>query len=171
MYIETERMILRNAVKSDAEPLAEIQNTPFVQRHNLYGTVTAEQMVECLAQNTCVALERRQGGVIGCIYIKDDDFRYRVDSLELSGWVSEECADKGYMTEALQALIDYLFKTECHDRLTARVYAVNTPSLRLMERVGFKQEGYLQKAIKAPCGRIYDLVLFSISKDEYLSRG
>lgn len=47
---------------------------------------------------------------------------------------------RGVATRACRMLIDWLFAQGLH-RVTARVDPRNTPSLRLFERLGFRQEG------------------------------
>ena len=52
---------------------------------------------------------------------------------------------KGYMGEALAALIDYAFGTLKLRRLEADVDPLNGSSLRLLERMGFRREGLLRE--------------------------
>lgn len=51
---------------------------------------------------------------------------------------------KGLMSEALGAIIDYGFNTMNLNRIEAFVGPDNTPSLKLMEKFGFKKEGVLK---------------------------
>jgi ribosomal-protein-alanine N-acetyltransferase len=52
---------------------------------------------------------------------------------------------KGYMTEALKRLIDYVFmELELH-RIEADVLLFNNPCIRLLGKLGFKKEGISEK--------------------------
>lgn len=57
-------------------------------------------------------------------------------------WIGERFARKGYMTAALRALIPYSFTTLRLHRLEAACIPNNTASVRLLEKTGFKREGY-----------------------------
>jgi len=57
-------------------------------------------------------------------------------------WVGERFARKGYMTAAVRALIPYSFTTLRLHRLEAACIPNNTASVRLLEKTGFKREGY-----------------------------
>ncbi|HEX6915949.1 MAG TPA: GNAT family protein [Chitinophagaceae bacterium] len=62
---------------------------------------------------------------------------------------------KGYMTEALQAVLDYGFNQLNLHRVQALVDVNNTPSLRLLNRYGFTREGTMRE----------DYVVNGISED------
>jgi aminoglycoside 6'-N-acetyltransferase len=47
----------------------------------------------------------------------------------------------GYMTEALRALLDHLFRTQGLHRVSAECDARNLRSVALLERLGFVREG------------------------------
>jgi len=56
--------------------------------------------------------------------------------------------NKGYMTQALKAGIDFMFKTVGLHRIEANIMPRNISSLRVVEKLGFQNEGlspeYLQ---------------------------
>ena len=57
-------------------------------------------------------------------------------------WIGAPFAGKGYMTAAVRALIPYSFTTLRLHRLEAACIPDNTASVRLLEKNGFKREGY-----------------------------
>ena len=57
-------------------------------------------------------------------------------------WVGAPFARKGYMTAAVRALIPYSFNTLRLHRLEAACIPDNAASVRLLERTGFRREGY-----------------------------
>lgn len=56
----------------------------------------------------------------------------------------ESFKQKGLMSEAVEAVVDYGFKTLNLNRIEALVADYNTASLRLLEKNGFVQEGVLR---------------------------
>ena len=57
-------------------------------------------------------------------------------------WVGERYARKGYMTAALRALVPFSFTTLRLHRLEAACIPNNAASIGLLEKTGFKREGY-----------------------------
>ncbi|RJE90329.1 GNAT family N-acetyltransferase [Paenibacillus sp. 1011MAR3C5] len=55
---------------------------------------------------------------------------------------------KGYMTEALQALIDYAFQELKLHRIEANIMPQNAASFRVVEKLGFCHEGLARKYLK-----------------------
>ncbi len=169
--LETERMILRPTRAEDAELLVKIRNTQFVQRYNLYVDRTAEEMRAELLEKTCLTLIlKEEGRIFGFVEYKPDFIRYHSDALELSSYLGEEDARKGYTFEALLAVEKYFFEKKGVSRLTAHIFADNIGSVRLVEKGGFHREGYLEEAVYNARGEVFDLVLYTLSKKEYEKR-
>jgi ribosomal-protein-alanine N-acetyltransferase len=60
-------------------------------------------------------------------------------------WTGAPFARQGYMTAALRALIPFAFNTLRLHRLEAACIPSNTASIGLLEKTGFKREGYARK--------------------------
>lgn len=56
--------------------------------------------------------------------------------------------NKGYMTEALQRVLDYAFAELKLHRMEATVMPNNAPSLKVLTKVGFIEEGYSKKYLR-----------------------
>ena len=91
---------------------------------------------------TWVIEHREDERVIGTISIVDTDYSGKIFTVGYT--LSRFYQHKGYATEALKALIDYLFKELFAERIQAKVIPENEPSCKLLERVGFKKEGTLK---------------------------
>ena len=63
-------------------------------------------------------------------------------SASLGYWMGEPYAGKGYMTRAVRAACAYVFDKQGLHRIEASCLPTNEPSRRLLERVGFRREGY-----------------------------
>lgn len=73
---------------------------------------------------------------------------------------------KGIMTVAVNRMLRYGFNEMALNRIEAFVDPANTPSSRLLHRLGFRQEGLLLDAFFEK-GQFVDAVLYSILKREY----
>lgn len=73
---------------------------------------------------------------------------------------------RGYMHEALTALVGYAFGTLGLHRLEADVDPRNAASIRSLERLGFRREGYLRERWIVG-GKICDTVLFGLLCHEW----
>ncbi len=78
----------------------------------------------------------------------------------------EEHRKMGYMSEAVNEVIEYGFATMNLNRIEACVGPSNVASLSLIRKFGFVQEGYLRQHYISD-GQIYDSVMFSLLKEEY----
>ncbi len=73
----------------------------------------------------------------------------------------------GYMLEAADALIEHGLKRVGLHRIEADIDPRNQPSIKLVERLGFKREGYLRERWMID-GEITDTVLYGlIHSDRY----
>lgn len=60
-------------------------------------------------------------------------------------WIGEPYARRGYMTAAVRALIPFSFGTLRLHRLEAACIPSNAASIALLEKTGFKREGYARR--------------------------
>jgi RimJ/RimL family protein N-acetyltransferase len=88
------------------------------------------------------------------------------------GWVEIGYAlipsemNKGYGTEAVQILVDYLFLTKKIMRIQATTDVRNKPSQRVLEKTGFQKEGIIRKS-GFTRGEWSDDYLYSILREEW----
>lgn len=73
---------------------------------------------------------------------------------------------RGVMREALTALIDFAFDALQLNRLEAEVNPANMPSLVLLKRLGFQQEGLLRERWAAK-GQTYDVIVHGLLRREW----
>lgn len=69
-------------------------------------------------------------------------------SAHLGYWMGAEFADKGYMTEAVGAVLRHAFDTLGLHRVEAACIPDNARSARVLEKAGFTQEGVLRSYLK-----------------------
>lgn len=168
MKLETARLILRHPQLEDVADYLEFCNTEFVLRYNAMTPRTAEQMQRRFSEeqvDTLVIEHKKDGKVIGEISVEDDSVRWGVESKELSYFIHEAYSRQGYMKEALQAVIDYLFTQEKVECVSARCFAPNEASLALLKSLGFHQDGYIPRCVKGYKDQIFDDTLHSLFRN------
>jgi [ribosomal protein S5]-alanine N-acetyltransferase len=90
-------------------------------------------------------------------------------SASLGYWMGAPYAGKGYMKRAVHAACLYGFDKQGLNRIDAACLPANEPSKRLLERVGFRHEGYARAYLNIN-GDWRDHLLFGLlSKDLALS--
>ena len=75
--------------------------------------------------------------------------------------------NRGYGTDALKVLIDYLFYQWNFHRLSLDLWDGNLRALKAYEKLGFKVEGRLRQA-RFVLGEYRDGILMGLLRDEYL---
>jgi ribosomal-protein-alanine N-acetyltransferase len=75
--------------------------------------------------------------------------------------MGEPYAGQGYMSRAVRAAIAYGFEKQGLHRIEAACLPNNEPSKRLLERVGFRQEGYARAYLNIN-GQWRDHLLFAL---------
>jgi ribosomal-protein-alanine N-acetyltransferase len=86
---------------------------------------------------------------------------------EIGYLLHERFRGNGYMIEALHAVVDYGFNSMKLNRIEAFMKPDNQGSKRIVEKLGFKQEGLLREHYKFE-NRIYDSLVFSLLKSEHI---
>ena len=88
-------------------------------------------------------------------------------SCSVGYWIGKPYSRAGYMTDSLNCVLSYCFKTVGLNRVEAACMPDNTASKALLTRCGFQHEGYAKKYLKIN-GIWRDHVLFAILKDEWV---
>lgn len=140
-HLETERLILRPWAESDAAEFSALLS----ERGN--GTPTVERIRTAIAElltateSTGIALlpiqRRDEGDFIGyCGLIIG---RSTLDEPEIAYELFQRAHGHGYATEAALAVLDAAIATG-RKRLWSTVGTWNTPSLRVLEKLGFERD-------------------------------
>ena len=170
MYLETPLLILRNLKGTDLQAYLRFRNSEFVLRYNAMARQSTEEAEEYIRNNLTndrhVAIARKDtDAFVGMIYVEQDSLRYKANSLQVSYWLGEPYSAQGVMTEALGTLVQYLLSQDDVNSVTARVFADNPGSGKLLRRLGFLQEGRLHQAVLGYDGILHDDLLFSLRRD------
>jgi len=88
------------------------------------------------------------------------------DAFELSYQLYDERhAGHGYVTEAVQLLVDYLFAVKKEHRIQLVIHPENGASRRIAEKCGFGLEGTARGAFYN-AGRNHDVLIFSMVRGD-----
>jgi RimJ/RimL family protein N-acetyltransferase len=88
------------------------------------------------------------------------------DAFELSYLLYDDrFAGRGWVTEAVQLLVDYLFGTKKEHRIQLVIVPENAASIRVAQKCGFTREGIARGAFFND-GRSQDLLLYSLLRTD-----
>ncbi len=176
--LETDRLRLRWLEERDVDALHQVFADPAVMRYWSSAPLTDLAAAKALLQEIHDYFARGnlyQWGialadtdtVIGTVtlaWIEREHRRAGVGfALAKSAW------GKGYASEAVARLIAYAFEDLELHRLEADVDPRNEPSLRLLERLGFRREGFLRERYHL-AGEIQDSVMLGLLRREWVGR-
>lgn len=160
---------LRAWTLADAPALAKLINNKKVQdnlRDGLpfpYGEEDAKVFLSAVLasdpdQNLAFAIEA-DGKLIGSISAtRCANIHFR--TAELGYYLGEPYWGRGFATEAVRQICDYIYRNTDIIRIFAEPFAYNTASCRVLEKAGFQLEGLLRSnAVKN--GRILDMKMYA----------
>lgn len=170
---KTKRLYIRRPKEQDVEAIYRIQNTPYVLKYNGLNEMNKTQ-IHTMLMNKDEAIYIMElidiNKVIGAIFVERDSLRYGIKACSISCYLDETYAHQGYMKEAMQIVIDHIFYEDDMDVISARVLKDNTASMHLVESLGFQKEGVIRRCLKGYQGIIYDDMIYSILKEEYVDK-
>ncbi|WP_254522217.1 GNAT family N-acetyltransferase [Natrinema caseinilyticum] len=91
---------------------------------------------------------------------------WEVQKAELGYWIAPDHQRQGYGTEAVEQILEYGFDQLGLHRIEARVFELNEPSRRLLESVGFTQEG-VHRDVEFVDGQYRDAYWYGLLEDEW----
>ncbi len=175
--IETERLILRRFVIEDAEMMyRNWASDPEVTKFLTWPTHPNVNVTKSLLKGWIEGYEdlsdynwvmelKETHEVIGNISVVR--LREDIEAADMGYCMGKAWWGKGYMPEALRAVIDYLFSEVGLNRIAA-CHDVNNPkSGRVMDKAGMKVEGIWRRAGKNNLG-VCDEVWHAILREEWV---
>ena len=127
---------------------------PFINRVNW-----AKRSIQNGTAIPLFIINRNEGALIGAITL--DNIRRGPNQTATMGyWIGLPYVRKGFMSEAISALVHYAFGTLDISRIESACLPENTPSRKVLEKCGFKYEGVAQAYIQID-GRWRTHVLYS----------
>jgi [ribosomal protein S5]-alanine N-acetyltransferase len=174
--ITTPRVVLRWISEDDIDSLYEIFSSPQVMRYWSSPPLADREAAADLQREIADGNEsetmlkwglalRDSNTVIGTTTL----FNLSLDNgrAELGYAMAHAHWGKGYMNEALTALVSHAFEVMELRRLEADVDPRNVASIRTLERLGFQREGFLRERWHVN-GEIQDAFFYGLLRREWL---
>jgi ribosomal-protein-alanine N-acetyltransferase len=164
--LEGKNVNLRIVEKEDLPLLTEWQNTPeisgeFMWREQKSRTEAEKEYDNRPPDSRRFFIEKKDGAKIGWI----GHFLFG-SLLEIYYYLLPSERGRGYGTEAMVIMVDYLFLSRNVMRVQATTDPSNIPSQRVLEKAGFKKEGIILKS-GFNRGKWVDDCLYSIIREEW----
>ena len=178
--LETERCILRDVRSGDAADIfrfmSDARVTRYIGQEPMNSLEQAEKRVQSFQtyfrEKTgipWVITHRANGKVIGTyVYwnIMPENFRAEIGYILDPAWWGQ-----GLMTEVVAATLTFGFTTMGLNSIEAQTDPSNAASSRVLEKLGFVQEGYFREYYYEPAqGKFTDKTVFSLLKSDWLKQ-
>jgi ribosomal-protein-alanine N-acetyltransferase len=152
--LETERLILRQIKIEDAEPYYILRSdervAKYSNRENPASVEIMREMIrtldEGISSNEKIAwavTKKEDGQFMGTLAFHKTDRKHH--RAEIGYQLMFEHWNKGYISEALKAVIDYGFTVMKLHTIEARVNENNAVSIHLLKKNGFVKEGHFRE--------------------------
>lgn len=143
--LETQRLLLRAWTENDADELYSLAGNPLIGEMAGWpahrSTEESREIIRTVFAfpNVFAITLKTTGQLIGCIGIQTEcNIPLPADEAEIGYWLGTAYWGKGYMPEAMQALVQYAFRKLQLKRLWCGCYESNTQSARVQEKCGFR---------------------------------
>ena len=174
--ITTSRVVLRWITEDDVDSLYEIFSDPQVMRYWSTPPLPDREAAVALQREIAdgnwretmfkwgIAL-RVSNKIIGTTTL----FNLNLDNgrAEIGYAMAHAYWGKGYMNEALAALVSHVFEEMELRRLEADVDPRNAASIRTLERLGFQREGFLRERWRVN-DEIQDALFYGLLRHEWV---
>ncbi len=174
--LETERLLIRPLVESDADSLYSVYSNPDTMKY--WSTLPWSELNEAkeLIQKDIEALRaglhlrlgietKNKNALIGTCSLFS--FNEQCKRAEIGYILARKFWGQGFMKETLTALIDYAFNNLLLHRIEADVDPRNISSAKILNRLGFCKEGHLRERWIVN-EAILDSDLFGLLRSEWL---
>ena len=173
--IKTSRLSLRSISAADVDDIYEIFSNVEVMRYWSTPPLPSRDAASKLVAEIHEGFKRHEllkwgialrtdDTLIGSVTIFHPDFTHR--RAEIGYALGRAHWGKGYMQEALKAILNYAFTVLTFHRIEADVDPRNTASIHSLERLGFQREGYLRERWQVN-GEIQDAVFYGLLKPDW----
>ncbi len=165
--ISTDRLILRCWEESDAEALFNICLDKELRASgiNYYNNIKeSKKIIKAWKRDgeKRAIIRKSDNKLIGLIALGDMNRYPQYKELEYA--IAADCRKNGFATEAVTAMLDFIFTNTDTEVIAAWVRSNNTVSTRVLEKCQFVLEGKLRRHARDKS----DTLCYSVLKDEYV---
>ena len=166
--IKTNRLLLRELNLKDAQQIAKIGNNKKIWENltdafpHPYTLQAAYDWInynlkKTPPENFAIETENTLIGMIG--------FGKKEHTLELGYWIGEEYWGKGYATEALRAMTNYIFENYETEEISAKVFTFNPASGKVLEKCEYKKQPGITTTKKA--GKTVNEITYKLKRETF----
>jgi RimJ/RimL family protein N-acetyltransferase len=141
---------------SEVHTLKSIEDAEEYVRFKRVAWITRERLVPKI-------VEKSTGKLVGQLWIEPKWDRM---IFEIGYFIEEKSQGKGYITEAVETIIKFLFDLGAN-KLEIHTKATNSNSIGVAERCGFTKEANLRERGRTNEGVVVDLQIFGLLRSEY----
>jgi RimJ/RimL family protein N-acetyltransferase len=173
--LQTQRLVVRRFRADDAAAFASYRSDPEIARYQSWDTPLSDEAAAALVDTFAAADPHLPGWCQYAIELRSHhtligdvgvNLHDNLMQAELGFSLATAHQGNGYATEALRAVLEHLFVDRGLHRVSAECDARNLRSARLLERLGFRQEG-LRRANTWIKGEWTDDLLFGLLIDDW----
>ena len=177
--LETERLLLRKIKDGDYKiAYKEWCSDPDQVKYTIHGIHKNEEVTKKVYDRWIeeysdpktlrwIIVLKSNNEPIGTIDINNSMAKF--SSVEPGYVIAKKYWGNGYATEALKAVMKYLFEELEVELVYAEFMEDNIGSGRVMEKCGMKKDGILRNRCVDKTGKRENLLAYSITKDEFLN--
>jgi RimJ/RimL family protein N-acetyltransferase len=179
MRITTERLVLTPLVMSDAADLFSYRSHPDVCRYQTWAPRSLDDARSFIEGLQSIVFDTAGTWFQFGIRLRDSDLLVgdigahfpsnEPHQVEIGVTVAPHHQGLGLATEAVLGLLDHVFGPLGKHRVFASVDPRNLPSMRLLARVGMRQEAHFRKSMWFK-GKWVDDVVFALLESEWSGR-
>ena len=176
LQFHTDRLLIRPLRLDDAKAMFEYRSDPVANQYQGWIPKTLLDVDDFILNRVSstvdligtwfqfVIIRKENNELIGDIglHFFDSD-KYQV---EIGCTLNKTQHKKGYATEALTAINNYVFNELKKRRIIASIDPRNIDSIRLFERLGFRKEAHFKESLLIN-GEWVDDLIYAILKDEW----
>ena len=174
LNLETERLVIRPIQLNDKVSIFEYRSDSETNKYQVWIPKTikdVELFINGIAKQInipetwfqFVLIEKESQKVIGDLGVHFFDKHNK--QVEIGCTLNKIFHYKGYATEAVSRIIDFLFIELKKHRIIASIDPNNKSSVRLVERIGFRKEAHFVESLFVNGAWADDLIYALIEKD------
>lgn len=174
MKLETDRIIIRPITLADKNEIFAYRSDAETNKYQgwipktvddveIFIGKVSKQIDETDTWFQFVIIEKKTQKIIGDLGLHFFDKANK--QVEIGCTLNKEFQKKGYATESIKIVIDFLFKKLNKHRIIASIDPDNKQSIQLVERVGFRKEAHFVESLLINGKWVDDLIYALIEKD------
>ena len=176
--LRTDRLLLRPLREADAPAIFAIRSDPTIMRYTSSLPMTSQDQAEAFIARDTKDMAAGEILRLGLQRLEDDTvigtcilfhLNAQCRRAEVGYELRHDAWGRGYMHEALVALLDFGFSELHFNRVEADIDPRNVASARSLERLGFAREGLLRQRWIVD-GEVSDSALYGLLLTDWQAR-